>query len=106
MKLTEYAKKPYTLQETQFFDLLPKDGERISVNELVRKRLKKGKWGTKYPSHVVSVVMRHLMDKIKANQESFVLKRTEQRAGSQEMYYWIVPRGKEKKPAIRSSILD
>jgi hypothetical protein len=101
MKLTEYAKKPYTMQETQFFSMLPKNGSQISVKELVAKRLEKGKWATRYPTHVVSVVMRHLIEKTKINREPFVIKRTEDRAGPAQMYYWI-----ERKEKVRSSILD
>jgi hypothetical protein len=101
MKLKEYAKKPYTLQEMQFFDLLPKNGERISVNDLVTARKEKGTWKTRYPSHVISVVMRHLVEKVKVNREPFVIKRTEGRAGPQQMYYWV-----EHKAPVRSSILD
>jgi hypothetical protein len=102
IKLTEYAKKPYTMQETQFFGFLPKNGDQISVKELVAARLKKGKWGTRYPSHVVSVVMRHLIEKTKLNREPFVIRRTEDRAGPAEMFYWV----ERKKKKVHSSILD
>lgn len=97
MNLTEYPPVPYTLFERQLWDLIPKDGASITVNEIVRARKAKGAWNARYPSHVVATVMKTLIDKIGVNDEIFRIRRLENRRGSEEMRYWVEPKDKPKR---------
>jgi hypothetical protein len=78
----------YSRGERQLFELLPKDGTKISSTDLTASREKRYKWDIDNPRNAVSVTMTSLMQKIVRNREPFRLRKTPQR-GPYPVEFWI-----------------
>jgi hypothetical protein len=90
MKLTEFPKKSrYSILESYMFDLMPKNGKKVSSRMLAEGRAEMGKWKVGNPLNTVTVTMNKLIDKVKANKEEFVIKKDDKRPAHPEVEYWV-----------------
>ena len=78
----------YSKSEQKLFDLMPKDGVKISSIDLTEKRRKKWKWNIEHGRNAVSVTMGSLMRKIDNNREPFILLKSEQK-GPYPLEFWL-----------------
>ncbi len=85
----------YSSNEKMLFDLVPKNGARITSNELVRLRKAARRWPIANPRNSVISAMRSLMEKIDANKEAFRLRQSPQ-LGPYPSEYWIENRNRAK----------
>ena len=85
------------MTEYQLFELLPKDGERISGYDLADARVKLGNWDVAHPINNVTVVMNRLIEKVKTNKEPFRIGKGGQEAGHHITEYWLEPRAQKKR---------
>jgi hypothetical protein len=80
---------PYSRSEKELFNLMPKNGKRVSSIALSEKRAEKFGWDVSHGRNAVIVIMKSLAQKIKANQEGFHIQQTK-RTGPYPLEYWIV----------------
>lgn len=96
--LPEFPKKvKYTMTEYHMFAVLPQDGKRIVSADIVEAR--GDKWKVGFPLKNVTVTMNRLIDKVKANDEPFRIKKEARYPGHLQCEYWIERRGTRKKKA-------
>ena len=90
MSLTT-VEMPYTRPERELFELIPKDGTRISSARLANLRQIASNWAIDHQRNNVTTVMQSLIKKVNHNQENFQIKRTK-RMGPHLAMYWIEAR--------------
>jgi len=96
-ELTKFPKNVrYTMMENHLFDMLPKNGKRVSSADIADGRKALGKWDVKFPLKNITVVMNNLIEKIDANRETFRLAKDGKYPGHPEVEYWLEPRSKKK----------
>jgi hypothetical protein len=80
---------PYSKGEMMLFNMLPKDGGRITSEQLASAKQKKSEFKITYPRNSIASTMKSLMMKIEKNGEPFrVLKSPQQ--GPHPTKFWIV----------------
>lgn len=95
-------RKPYSDGERELFQLLPKNGKRISSAQLmIMKKRRSATWLVKHPRNNVTVTMKHLIAKVRHNRESFVVHQSK-RVGPHPIEYWIEVRHPTDAGATRS----
>lgn len=78
----------YSPSEIQLFNMVPKDGSKITSKRLVEIKVKKFKWDIDNPTNALWVTMDSLIKKIKKNRQGFRLMRSE-KSGPHSQKYWI-----------------
>jgi ATP-dependent DNA ligase len=86
------TKNGYSKAQLVLFDLLPKDGSKITTKELVEKRQarEKANWPVDFPRQIVTSTMQILIERVTENRESFRIRKSH-RCGPRPITYWIVP---------------
>jgi len=93
MKLTKFPKKSrYSILESYMFNLMPKNGKKVSSRKLAEGRASMGAWNVDNPLNTVTVTMNKLIRKVQANKEEFIIKKDGRRPGHTEVEYWVEPR--------------
>jgi hypothetical protein len=80
---------PYSKGEMMLFKMLPKDGSRITSEQLASAKQKKSEFEITYPRNSIASTMKSLMMKIEKNREPFRVVKTQQR-GPHPTQFWIV----------------
>jgi hypothetical protein len=78
----------YSENEQMLFGFVPKDGRKITSEELLVRRKKVKRWPIANPRNSISSTMRTLSDKIESNREPFQLCRSAQ-LGPYPTEYWL-----------------
>lgn len=79
----------YSPTETALLELLPSNGDRISIKDLAEKFYKKKKQAMPYHGRIhIANSLRSLSEKAKRNREKFKIKRT-QKIGPHSIEVWI-----------------
>jgi hypothetical protein len=81
---------PYSARERSVFKLLPKDGKRITTNQLVKLYYKNDSRQLNANANIVGVI-RSLIRKVDVNKEPFRIQKSA-RAGPHPLEYWLEKR--------------
>jgi hypothetical protein len=111
MQLTPFAQRArYSVLEQELFSAMPQNGDRVTTHDLVYARMKSGHWDVKYPRNIVATVMKKLIEKVKLNDESFLIRSEQQRGPNRlEIAYWLEPKSTRRttrEAHAAHSILD
>ena len=87
---------PYSKGEMRLFKMMPKDGTRVTTQDLVGRK----SWGgIEFPRNSLNVTINSLREKVAKNKEAFKIMKTKQR-GPHPIEYWIERAAKKSvKPA-------
>jgi hypothetical protein len=90
--LLERESTPYSKSEREMFQLMPKDGTKVSTKELAEMRQKvRRDRPIEHGRPAVNVIMTSLMNKIKDNKQSFVLRKSKPK-GPYPVSFWLEPK--------------
>jgi len=94
-ELTKFPKKRYTMMEYHLFDMMPRDGTKVTSADLAEGREALGKWKVKFPLKNITMHMNNLIGKVDLNKEVFRVGKEDKYPGHPQVEYWIEPRSKK-----------
>jgi len=98
-ELTKFPAIRYTMMENHLFDVLPKNGKKVTSADLVEKRMAMGDWDVLNPRKNITTTMQRLLEKIDDNEEPFRIAKAEKATGHHTVEYWLERRPRARKKA-------
>jgi hypothetical protein len=96
-ELTKFPAHRYTMMESHLFDVLPKNGKKVTSADMVEKRMEMGDWDVAHPRKNITTVMQRLLEKIDDNKEPFRIAKAGKEAGHHTVEYWLEERAPVRK---------